>query len=209
MDCKAVEATDGALVVDSLPFSQGGTEAEASALKSAGVFCLVGYLGAISAARIGYLLAAGVAFMPVTFGDIPRHYDGAHAAATCQALGLPAGVSVWLDCEGLAAWKTPDAELVDACNAWADAVRAAGYSPCLYVGVPEPLTSEELSGLRFDAFWHGQGRVVDHAGRPAAPDCGYVIHQAFPSCHVGGVWVDTDALGRDQLGRLPTWAVAA
>ncbi len=50
---KSEPAEVGALVVDSLPFSQGGTAAQALALKAAGVRCLVGYLGAISADRLG------------------------------------------------------------------------------------------------------------------------------------------------------------
>ncbi len=63
----------GALVVDSLPFSQGGTREQALALRAAGVQCLVGYLGAMNTKRLGYLMAAGIAFMPVTFGMAPKY----------------------------------------------------------------------------------------------------------------------------------------
>ena len=64
MNLKAVPATPGALVVDSLPFCLGGTEATAAAMRAEGVACLVGYLGAMTCARLVMLLEAGIAFMP-------------------------------------------------------------------------------------------------------------------------------------------------
>lgn len=202
----AVAAPPDALIVDSLQFSQGGTAKQAQDLSAAGVKCLVGYLGAINATRIGYLHAAGIAFLPVTFGTAPDHYDGPTAAARCKALGLPAGCSVFLDVEGMAAWNTPEPDLMKRCIAWRDAVRAAGYSPCLYVGVPEPLSSAELDALGFDLYWHGQGNIVDHRGHPAAPSCGWSMNQHWPSVTIAGVLVDTNDVAPDQLGRLPVWA---
>ncbi len=126
----------GALVVDSLPFSLGGTAAQALALRAAGVRCLVGYLGAMNATRLGYLMAAGLAFMPVTFGMAPKYYSGSKTAADCKVLGLPPGCSVWLDLEGLPAFHEDPALLIANANSWAADVAAAGYMPCLLRGRP-------------------------------------------------------------------------
>ena len=56
----------GARVVDSYPFSLGGTAVQAKALKAAAIDCLVGYLGVINGARLRHILDAELAFMPVS-----------------------------------------------------------------------------------------------------------------------------------------------
>ena len=143
---KTQQAFVGALVVDSLPFSLGGTLEQAKALKARGVACLVGYLGTMNAERLKALHAAGLAYMPVTIAG--EYNDGADdELAQLMTLGLPKGTSVWLDLEGMRAFKTPPAELIAKINAWADKIAGAGYQPCRYVGVPQPLTSEELSKI--------------------------------------------------------------
>ena len=204
----AVDATAGALVVDSLPFSvgdPGALPAVARALADEGVGCLVGYLGAMTPARLEALLGAGLAFMPVTYGMAPAHYSGPTSVAQCRALGLPEGCSVWLDLEGLAAFHTFPATLIQEANDWAASVADAGFMPCLYVGVPQPLTSEELYALRHVRYWHGQGEVRDRYNRFANPECGWTMRQKYPSIVRGGIKVDDNAIGPDLLGRLPVW----
>ena len=200
----------GAVVVDSLPFSQGGTSAQALALRQAGAHALAGYLGAMTAARLAGILAAGLAYIPVTFAG--EYNDGpADEVGQLRALGIPAGASVFLDVEGLTAFKADPAALIAKINAWADGVAAAGYVPCLYVGVPQPLTSDELWSLRVRGYWRGQGSIRDRKNALAEPTgCGWMITQMFPSRNLGTppTWVDCNMIGADYKGRTPQWVVA-
>jgi hypothetical protein len=208
---KTETAFPGARGVDSLPFSQSGTAEQARALKASGVEFFVGYLGVMNAARLKHVMDAGLAFMPVT---LAAQYDGARAVAQCKALGLPPGVTVWLDLEGMAAWNTPPPVLMAKLNAWADAVKAAGYMPGLYVGAPQPLNSRELYSLRFVRYWLGIGRCADVTGDDAYPQCGWCMRQDWHGQKNGimwkntGVFVDTNAIQCDHHGRLPSWVVA-
>lgn len=204
----AEQAEVGARGVDSLPFSNGGTEAQARALKATGVDFLVGYLGAISPARLGAVLDAGLAFMPVTFGGRAT-FDGGAAVAACQRLGLPAGVTVWLDLEGGELLKVPPQAVAAQVNGWAKAVDAAGYEPGLYLGAPQPFTSEELYALKVRRYWKAPSRVIDRNGRVTdGPSCGFCMYQLWPqgTWRDTGVFVDVDFVQKDFRGRLPTWA---
>jgi hypothetical protein len=207
---RAEKAFVGARVVDSYPYSLGGTAAQAKALKETAVDGFVGYLGILNKARLDAILDAGLAFMPVT---IANRYDGAAAVKQCQALGLPAGVTVWLDVEGQSAWKTPPLDLMRSINTWAAAVDAAGYEPGIYVGAPQPLSGTELFALKVRRYWLGIGRCVDRTGDDAYPKCGWCMRQDWHGQKNGMLWkdtgvlVDTNAIQCDHLGRLPTWAV--
>ncbi len=192
----------GSRLVDSLPYSQGGTLAPAQALRAAGFEGLIGYLGVMSPDRLGYVLTSGLGFLPVTLAG---HCDGAAAVASCRALGLPLGVTVHLDLEG-AGLTAPDT--IARVNAWGDAVSGAGYNPALYVGVPQPLTSLELWELHVKGYWRGQGSIRDRANELAEPRCGWWAHQYWPSVTRGGVLVDVDCVGQDYHGRSPVWATA-
>lgn len=210
---KVEKANVGALVVDSLPFSLGGLPDQAKALRALGVRCLVGYLGAMNCARLQSVLHAGMAFMPVTFAG--EYNDGANdEIAQLKALGIPPGASVWLDLEGMTAFKSDPVALAAKINAWADAIKAAGYMPCLYVGVPQPFTSSELYALRVVRYWHGQGSVRDRHGNLAEPfrswsQCrGWNMIQAAPSVTWAGVLVDANLVLGDYKGDVPSWVVA-
>jgi hypothetical protein len=218
---RVVQAFPGARVVDSLAFSQGGTLAQAKALKASGVEGFVGYLGAMNAARLGYVLEAGLSFQPVTFAG--EYKDGAaDEIAQLKALGIPRGASVWLDLEGLGAWNTPVGELARLINAWAVDVASAGWMPTLYVGAPQPFDGAQLYGLRVVRYWLGQGRCVGRDGLDAYPKCGWCMRQDWHNnpdlarynlkggmlWKDTGVFVDTSAIQADHMGRLPSWVVA-
>jgi hypothetical protein len=195
---------------DSLPYSQGGAASQAQAMKDDGFTFFVGYLGAINKSRILTLLALGMAFMPVTFGG--AYVNGAtDEIAQLQALGIPPGTSVWLDMEGLNAFHTEPTKLISMINMWADGIAAAGYMPCLYVGVPQPLTSAELYALRVVRYWKGQGSARDRFNNLVEPKCGWCMTQMWPSVIVGhapnGVLVDGNMIGQDYQQRVPTWVV--
>src|SRR5262249_25894196 len=115
--------------------------ASAANLKSKGIDFCVRYLGSVTAAEMTAITGAGLGFMPVTYGNV-NDADWASGPVTvsrCQALGLPPGVTVWLDLEGQAAWRMFPDVLEKRINDWADAVKAAGWMPGLYVGAPQPL----------------------------------------------------------------------
>lgn len=201
----------GARGVDSLQFSNGGTQAQAEVLKNTGIDFFVGYLGAMNAARLGHVLSAGLAFMPVTFAG--EYKDGAaDEIAQLKALGIPAGVSVWLDLEGLDAWNMNPVELSRLINRWATDIAAAGWMPCLYVGAPQPLSGADLYALKVVRYWLGIGRCVDKSGRDAYPACGWTMRQDWHNQGVRGlnwrgtgVFVDTNSIQCDHRGRLPAW----
>lgn len=203
---KAEQAAIGALGADSLQFSEGGGSVQAEALRACGADFFVGYLGAMNAARLQAVLDAGLRFMPVTFAA--EYKDGAaDEIAQLKALGIPAGTSVWLDLEGLEAFHANPVTTAALINSWADDIAAAGYMPCLYVGVPQPFTSDELYKLHVVRYWRGQGSVRDRFNALAEPTCGYCMTQVFPSVQRGGVLVDVDFIGQDYHGRVPTWVV--
>lgn len=204
---KVEQAFVGARGCDSLQFSQFGTAAQAVAMKANGVDLFIGYLGAITPARLAFILAAGLAFMPVTFGGAYEN-GPLDEIAELKALAIPAGTSVWLDMEGLKAFHTDPATLISMIDAWADGIAAAGWMPCLYLGNPQPLTSAELHALHVVRYWKGQGRTVDRNGplSLAEPYNGWCITQMWPSVS-WGPWVDLNMVGADYKSRLPAWVV--
>jgi len=203
----------GARAVDSLPFSMGGTATQAAALKATGVDCVIGYLGSINKARLALILAAGLAFMPVTTAG--EYNDGADdEIAQLAALEIPKGTTVWLDLEGMKAWTAEPAALIAKLSAWATKIAAAGYMPGLYVGAPQPLTSKELFQLPFVRYWWGLGKPIDRTGALVYPDCGWCMIQQWHNQSNGmmwkdtGVFVDTNGIQCDHKGRLPVWVRA-
>lgn len=198
----------GACIVDSLPFSQTGTFVEAQNLVRLGADGLAGYLGVINKQRLNNLLAAGLAFIPVTLAG--AYNDGANdELAQLKALGIPKGATVYVDMEGLIAFKTEPQRIIYAMDSWANAIKTAGYIPGLYVGSPQPLTSEELWKLKVERYWKGQGSCRDRNGDLAEPrGCGWGMTQMWPSVTAGGVLVDWNMVGADYLSRMPSWVVA-
>ncbi len=205
---KTEQAFVGAVVADSLPYSIGGTALHATGMRTQGIDCFVGYLGAMNATRLKQVLDAGMAFMPVTFGG--EYEDGPlDEVAQLRALGIPSGTSVWLDMEGLKAFRTDPRTLIGMIDLWADGIIVSGWMPCLYVGVPQPLTSEELWRLRVQRYWRGQGSVRDRNNALAEPTgCGWCMDQKFPSVTRGGTLVDMNMIGQDFKKRTPTWCRA-
>lgn len=200
----------GTRLVDSLGFSLRGTRVQAQALRGAGVEGFIGYLGAMTEPRLDDVLATGMGFMPVTFAG--EYDDGAKDEITqLRALGVPAGVTVWLDLEGMKAFRTPVVELATKINAWAVAILDGGWQPGLYVGAPQPFTSAELYALKVVRYWWGLGRCSDRHGQLAEPACGWSMIQQFHGERSGLLWrgtgilVDSNSSQKDYRGRAPTW----
>jgi len=213
----------GSRIVDSLPFSNGGTSIQAAALKADAVDGLVGYLGAMTKDRLENVLRAGLGFMAVTFAG--EYKDGAaDELAQLKAIGVLPGVTVWLDLEGLDAYNTPIADLKKLIEGWAQPITGAGFIAGLYVGAPQPFTGEQLQGLNFiTRYWLGQGRCMSKPGNPtptepardAYPKRGWCMRQDWHGQKNGLVWrrsgvlVDTNGVQVDHFGALPTWMIAA
>lgn len=201
MNIVSMPATVGARGTDSVTLIS--TPAQAQALKAAGTdFCLQ-YLGSVTASIVSTILAAGLAFMPVTYAD---KFDGPTTVNELKAIAYPSGGTVWLDVEAVATMD-PTA-LKTAINNWASSVQAAGYVAGLYVGSQCPLTSLELYQLRVTRYWKSASMIIDRNGALAEPACGWVMFQLNPSITWGGVWVDLDFIQQDDQSRVPTWAVA-
>jgi hypothetical protein len=174
------------------------TPGTAVAFKTTGIDFSVRYLGTVTPGELQGILDAGLAFMPVTYAD---RFDGPTAVAECKALGLPLGITVWLDAEGLS--KMPTADVIAKINAWATAVKAAGYEPGLYVGDSVPLTAQELYALGVVRYWRSMSMVPE-------PRCGFCMTQVQPTQNWRGVGVpvDLNMIGADYFMRRPTWTVA-
>jgi len=79
--------------------------------------------------------------------------NGDVAATEADQIGIPHGVTVWCDLEGVAV-GTPPAPVIDYCNRWHAAVAGAGYLPGLYVGFHCGLDPTQLyRALRFIHYW--------------------------------------------------------
>jgi len=211
----------GSRVVDSYPFSQGGTAKQAEALKSEAVDGFIGYLGVLNRDRVERVLDAGLGFLPVTLAN---RFDGAAAVRQAQGLGYPKGGTIALDIEGRkilggvewpllekAAKEAHVREIFAKCAGWRDAVKAGGYKTMLYVGSPQPFTSKELGDLAFDSYWNALSREADRFGALAEPSRGYSAWQMLPELfwRGTGVWVDVNMFGEDFRKTLPSWAVRA
>ncbi|HET9179982.1 MAG TPA: DUF1906 domain-containing protein [Terriglobia bacterium] len=164
----------------------------------------------LSPAEAERILNAGLALMPVQHvrkpGWLPSAElgtkDGQYAASNTRDVGFPKGVNVWCDLEGIAP-GTP-ADIVAAyCNAWFDAVTAAGYVPGIYVGSQCILNEQQLYQLKFQHYWRSQSNVPNSGKR------GYQMIQLFPPVRINGVDVDIDVTQEDYKGDGTQWFVRA
>lgn len=124
--------------------------------------------------------------------------DGSRAAQHAMGIGLPPGVNIWCDLEGVAP-ATPPETVIDHCNAWFDAVSAAGYVPGIYVGADAILDGDDLHArLKFSHYWRSLSQVPDVAVR------GYqVVQQDEHAAH--GISIDNNVTQFDRLGAAVIW----
>jgi Rv2525c-like, glycoside hydrolase-like domain len=148
------------------------TEAEAATILQAGL-----WLGAVQhVAPEGWSATAALG----------AQY-GANAAANARAIGLPAGLNLWLDLEGVSNTSSHQ-DVIDYCNNWFSAVDGAGYVSGVYVGANAVLTGDELFlRLRTMHYWRSGSSVPD------IPHRGYQLIQ-----HIAEI--DRDVTRTDNLG---------
>jgi hypothetical protein len=149
------------------------------------------------------ILDAGLALMAVQHfpgegwrptADLGRIY-GRNAAANAGQAGLPEGINVFLDLEGIAS-GTPSEDVIAFCNAWFSEVETVGYVSGVYVGANAILSGDELYwDLRTKHYWKSGSRVPDipHRGyqmiqsiKPGQTDKNVTLSDAFGS---GVLWL--------------------
>jgi hypothetical protein len=156
------------------------------------------------------ILASGLALMSVqhapnagwwpTF-ELGEQY-GQAAAQNATAIGLPPGLNVWLDLEGVNAGAS-SSDVVDYCNAWSGEVSGAGYLPGLYLGYDTNLDSGQLDEVEIQYFWKSGSDTS--TGYPY-PVNGFCLLQNISSSYVlDGVSYDLDVTQADNLGNTPLW----
>ncbi len=155
----------------------------------------------LSTAEALDILNAGLALMPVQHvhpefwvptKELGSSY-GAFAASHASHIGFPPGVNVCCDLEGVAE-GTPAQQVIDYCNAWYDAVAAAGYVPGIYVGANCILGPHALRfSLKFAHYWKSLSTV------PVIPGRGYQMVQTRGDI-LDGVGFDNNATQTDELG---------
>jgi len=120
------------------------------------------HASALSVAEARALLNVGIGLMIVQYVESDTSWNptaakgtnnGRIAAAEAEKLGVPWGVTVWCDLEGVAP-GTPSQRVIDYCNRWHAAVTSEGYVAGLYVGYRAGLTPRALyKSLRFTHYW--------------------------------------------------------
>jgi hypothetical protein len=196
------------------------TAADATSFAAAGFRYAIRYVSRttpeaaadLSAAEATAILQAGLALMAVQHceaeGWTPSEQLGTAygqaAAANAAAAGLLPGVNLWLDLEGVAS-DTAAQIVVAYCNAWYDAVAAAGYLPGLYVGVGQVLTGEQLYyDLKFQYYWTPPSQYV-----PTIAVRGSCLRQTINAgFELDGIAYDEDMTIADTRGHTPVWLVA-
>ena len=168
----------------------------------------------LSAAEAQQILAAGLALMVVQHveeegwmpsGALGTEY-GANAARFTQEIGVPAGVNLWLDLEGVST-SAAAADVIAYCDNWYDQVAAAGYVPGIYVGWHPGMSEQELYDLKFQHYWGAYNVDV------AIPQRGWCLKQSpGTGGTIAGVHTsdyDDDVSLTDAKGGQAQWLAAA
>ena len=157
------------------------------------------------------ILQAGLALMAVQHVRYPGWTptaslgttDGTNAVTNGQAVGLPPGVNIWCDLEGVSRAAQADA-VIDYCNNWYDAVAEEGYVPGLYVGYHAILNGDQLyQALKFQHYWKSASEVPEVKVR------GYQLIQSDPNPNatVNGIEFDKDTSQTDNEDGQAQWLV--
>ena len=199
----------------------------ARAFYAAGYRFAVRYVGRVeqkphdaSSREVTRLLIAGLSVMLVQHVRSAESWNpegaelgalyGRNAALFAEACGYARGAVLWCDLEGVAA-DTPKSSVIAYCNAWHDAVTAAGYDPGVYVGWHAALSGHELYyRLRFRRYWAAFNLNSDQY--PAVRGIQMRQHPATEADRVPGIEplnaIDVNLIGQDSLGGSPVLMLA-
>jgi len=171
------------------------------------------HASALSASEARSLLNVGIGLMLVQYVESDTSWiptgakgrkNGGVAASEAEKLGVPWGVTVWCDLEGVAR-GTPAQSVIDYCNRWHIAVTGAGYVAGLYVGFHAGLTPTQLyRSLRFTHYWGAYNLNQDEY--PATRGLQMKQLSATATDAVPGTGIDfqVDKISGDKLGGRPT-----
>ena len=124
---------------------------------------------------------------------------GKNAASNAIDIGLPLGMNIWCDLEGIAS-NTPSKNVIDYCNAWYNAVFNAGYILGIYVGANCILTGNQLyENLKFKHYWKSLSRV------PTIPNRGYQLIQSLEENLIDNLSIDNDTTQNDEQDDSIIW----
>ena len=175
-------------------------------------------IGDLTSKEIATILDTGLALIVVQHAPepnwTPNDAEGlawGHAAiANIKALGIPPGLSIAKDHEGVDV--SGSASIVSAItaahiNTWSNVVEAAGYQPVLYEGFNCGLNAAQLyNNLTLARYWKSASNVPTPIRRGFCMEqldinqTIFVDSQAFS--------YDKDAIMADNLGALPNWLIA-
>jgi hypothetical protein len=161
----------------------------------------------------GALLAAGLGLMPVQHVASETAWTptpgkgksyGTFAAAEAARIGIPPGVTIWCDLEGVAVGTDPD-DVADYCNAWHAAVAGAGFVPGIYVGWHAGLNAKRLYvDLRFTHYWAAYNLNADEAPITRGVQMRQAVRKASDTVPGYTFPFQTDRVRADALGGRPT-----
>ncbi len=210
-------APDGVRGIDT---AETVSASAAAALRKQGFrFCVryvrrdLPHASALSVNEAKSLLNAGLGIMAVQYVESDSSWkpsaakgsrNGAVAASEAEKLGLPWGVTIWCDLEGVEV-GTPSQTTIEYCNRWHAAVSAAGYVPGLYVGYHAGLTPRQLyRSLRFTHYWGAYNLNTDQY--PAVRGLQMKQSRRKPGYLPAGFSLDfqVDKVSGDTLGGHPT-----
>ena len=165
----------------------------------------------ISMGEAQAILDAGLALMivqhPLAEGWVPNgqmgQAFGRNAARQAGVAGIPAGVNLWLDLEGIKP-GTPDTDVIAYCNAWFAEVSAVGFETGVYIGASPILTADQLYwDLKTRHYW--KGGSSQKAGVPDdIPHRGYHLVQRI--AHPGtAAEFDSNVTRTDPSGNAAMW----
>jgi Domain of unknown function (DUF1906) len=133
--------------------------------------------------------------------------NGTNAAGNAGSIGLPKGMNLWCDLEGVAEEASAQ-DVIAYCESWFDAVNESGYVPGLYVGANCALDGDQLYDLSFQHYWKSMSDV------PEIPIRGYQLVQLAETTvqlrvdatpPVQSIGIDTDTTQTDMQGGNVLW----
>lgn len=169
---------------------------QAIALLRSRIAFRVGYIDELSPEEVADITSVGMQLSIVTYA---LEFNPAHTIARLEALGIPKGVTVWIDVEGTG--LEPD-EIIAKTNTWAAVLQSAGYEAGIYVGAGCPLSSAQLTQLVVTRYWHSVSKVLESSR-------GFCMRQIRPDdVVVCGIKVDVIVVEPDYCGDVPMFAAA-
>jgi hypothetical protein len=163
--------------------------------------------GNLTNAEAADILNAGLALMAVQHVEdegwsptaaLGTSYGSYAATYASEIVGLPQGMNIWLDLEGVAT-TTAASDVIAYCQAWYTEVNAAGYVPGIYIGWQVIINNDEAyNDLSFQHYWSAYNADVVVATR------GYQLVQS--ELHGPNPYgIDVDTTQNDNLGGTVLW----